>query len=329
MSENTSRAFRIWLYMVAALVALMVMVGGATRLTESGLSITEWKPITGVLPPLGKWNAEFEKYQTTTQYKELNRGMALAEFKKIYWWEWTHRFLGRLIAVAFAFPLLLFGLTRDIPRPLMIKLGGILALGALQGVVGWWMVASGLAERINVAPYRLAIHLTLGLAIFAGLIEVAQEITSSRQANFSHPAKILLAFIFLQIFLGGLVAGNRAGYVYNTWPLMDGSLVPSGLLGMQPWWRNFFENTALVQFLHRMTAYVLLLFGLVIFFKERSRETAWLLIALILQAGLGIAALLSGMNFTLALAHQAGIIIVLSIAMTQLRDLKNIGEKHG
>jgi cytochrome c oxidase assembly protein subunit 15 len=351
MSKKTSRSLRIWLYSVAALIALMVMVGGATRLTESGLSITEWKPVAGTLPPLGsaQWSAEFEKYRATTQYKELNRGMMLPDFKKIYWWEWAHRFLGRLIGAAFALPFLFFAVSKNLPRALVLKLGGILALGGLQGVVGWWMVASGLSDRINVAPYRLAIHLTLALAIFAAILRVAFSLKQSSCSDLIRASQnkkgdprvepeddgrswkvVLLSLLFLQIFLGGLVAGNRAGYVYNTWPLMDGGLAPSGLFIMQPWWRNFFENLGLVQFLHRMTAYALLLFGLALFLKMRSREAAWLLAALVLQAGLGIATLLSQMNFALALAHQAGIVIILAILTTDFKLFRLTGlDEHG
>ncbi len=353
MPMQNLRILRLWLYLVAALIALMVLVGGATRLTESGLSITEWKPLSGTLPPLSaqQWQNEFDKYQTTTQYLELNRGMSLEDFKTIYWWEWMHRFLGRMIGLAFALPFLFFALTKNLPRPLLLKLGGILLLGGLQGAVGWWMVASGLADRINVVPYRLAIHLTLALIIFACILRVAFSLTHPARATSRHlsldPRRhnsdvselcfdnthigmpmwdgndvnkfwfncTILTFIFLQIFLGGLVAGNRAGYIYNTWPLMDGDIVPSGLFIMEPWWRNFFENTALVQFMHRCTAYVLLILGLAIFLKERSKGEGILFAALLLQASLGIATLLSGMNFALALMHQAGIILVLSIVI--------------
>jgi len=334
MDTKTAHQLRLWLYFVAALIALMVLVGGATRLTESGLSITEWKPIAGTLPPLdwAQWNVEFEKYQATAQYKELNRGMSLDEFKNIYWWEWAHRFLGRLIGVAFALPFLFFALARKLPRSLLLKLGGILLLGGLQGAVGWWMVVSGLADRVNVVPYRLAIHLMLALAIFTAILQTAFSLDKYRHPRESgDPAEkalpldsrfrgndgtILLLLLFLQIFLGGLVAGNRAGYIYNTWPLMEGGLLPSGMMFIEPWWRNFFENLGLVQFLHRCAAYALLVFGLFVFLKERSKQAHLLLAALVLQAGLGIATLLSVMNFWLALAHQAGIILVLFAAIS-------------
>ena len=349
MNAQTLFHLRVWLYFVALLIALMVLVGGATRLTESGLSITEWKPVAGTLPPLNEaqWNTEFEKYQTTTQYKELNRGMALDEFKTIYWWEWAHRFLGRLIGIAYALPFLFFAFTKNLPRPLLLKLGGILLLGGLQGVIGWWMVASGLEDRINVAPYRLAIHLTLALAIFALILNLAFSFNvknrhpresgdlevpplDSRWSLYSEKSEtlsgcendakwkwFLLLLIFLQIFIGGLVAGNRAGYIYNTWPLMDGGFAPDGMFIMKPWWRNFFENAALVQFMHRCTAYVLLVVSFILVWQRWSAGALLFMTALILQAGLGIATLLSEMNFALALMHQVGIIGVLYMALSE------------
>lgn len=346
LSYFTAYKLRIWLSLVAALIALMVLVGGATRLTESGLSITEWKPISGILPPLNhsEWQDEFQKYQATTEYKEINRGMALGEFKTIYWWEWTHRFLGRLIGLVYALPFFFFLMAKELPRPLLLKLGGILLLGALQGAIGWWMVASGLVGRVDVAAYRLAVHLTLALIIFACVLHVAfslQKLDRHAALPLAHDdgkgkssirhceearltwqfrnnfALLLLVLIFLQIFLGGLVAGMRAGYIYNTWPLMDGSFVPYGLFRLAPWGRNFYENTEMVQFLHRMNAYVLLGTSFYHALRTQTKPAVFLLLALIVQAGLGIATLLSEMNFAFALAHQAGIIFILAVVVSQ------------
>jgi len=226
-----TRAIRLWLYAVAALVLVMVLVGGATRLTESGLSITEWQPVTGALPPLseGQWQAEFQKYQAIPQYRELNRGMSLAEFKTIFWWEWAHRFLGRLIGAAFLFPFLWFLWRGWIASELRPRLWLIFALGALQGAVGWWMVASGLADRVEVSQYRLATHLLLACLILTALVWTAQR--TGRNAvpapgRIRGTAAALVILALLQIYLGALVAGLRAGLIYNTWPLMDGRFVP-------------------------------------------------------------------------------------------------------
>jgi cytochrome c oxidase assembly protein subunit 15 len=262
---------RQWLYAVAALLFAMVLVGGATRLTESGLSIVEWKPVTGTLPPLSQaeWQAEFEKYKTIPQYQQVNRGMSLDEFKTIYWWEWTHRFLGRLIGAAFLVPFLFFLWRGWIEPGLRGRLWTIFALGTLQGAAGWWMVVSGLAERTSVSPYRLAFHLTLAGVIFAGLIWTAQKLAARPQSGaptaIRAGALALLVLVLVQIYLGALVAGLDAGLIYNTWPLMDGELLPdfSDLLLLDPLWRNFFENVLTVQFDHRMMAYLLWLAAII------------------------------------------------------------------
>src|SRR5215813_3504212 len=263
-SRNT--AVRWWLIGVAALIALMVLVGGATRLTESGLSIVEWKPVTGTLPPLteAQWHEAFEGYKKIPQYREMNAGMTLAEFRTIFWWEWSHRLLGRLIGVAYLLPFLYFlwrgGLSADLKRRLWLIFG----LGALQGAVGWWMVASGLTARTEVSQYRLAAHLILALVIFSAIVWTVRRMRA-RPAIAPPPrlklfARLLLALVFLQIYFGALVAGLRAGRAYNTWPTIDGAFIPSmGRLFFEtPWWRNLFDNVLTVQFEHRMTAYLLL-----------------------------------------------------------------------
>jgi len=334
---SSNRAIRIWLFTVAALIALMVLVGGATRLTESGLSITEWKPVTGALPPLNpsEWERAFEAYKLIPQYKSLNAGMTLSEFKTIFWWEWSHRLLGRVIGMVYLLPFLFFlwrvGMSGELKRRLWLIFG----LGALQGAVGWWMVASGLSERTEVSQYRLATHLVLALLIFAAIVWTLRRL--GERPQFAVPARlkitsaVLLALTFVQLYLGALVAGLRAGLVYNTWPAIDGAFVPSSarLWFEQPWWRNLFENTLTVQFEHRMTAYALfLLAAFHAFDAVRSRVdravvggALWLVAAVALQATLGILTLLNQVPIDLALSHQAVAIAVLTLAVMQAERL--------
>src|SRR5436853_2878020 len=220
----TPRAVRWWLFSIAALIAIMVLVGGATRLTESGLSIVEWKPVTGTLPPLNQeqWTQAFEAYKTIPQYRELNAGMSLAEFKTIFWWEWSHRLLGRVIGVAYLLPFLWFMWRGALAGDLRRRLWLIFGLGALQGGVGWWMVASGLSQRVEVSQYRLATHLLLALVIFAAIIWTLRRLADATPLPASPSLKVaagaMLALTFLQLYFGALVAGLRAGRVYNTWP---------------------------------------------------------------------------------------------------------------
>ena len=259
---------RLWIACLATLVFAMVVVGGATRLTQSGLSIVEWKPVTGVVPPLSQtqWQAEFDKYKTIPQYQQLNRGMSLDEFKTIFWWEWSHRLLGRALGAAFLLPFLFFLWRGLIDRRLAGALLGIFALGAFQGAVGWWMVSSGLTERVVVSQYRLAFHLTLACVIYAALVVTADRygaptLSAPAPRRIGITAAGLAVLVIAQIYLGALVAGLHAGLIYNTWPLIDGALVPPGLLFGEPAWRNFFENTLTVQFDHRMVAYGLVAVG--------------------------------------------------------------------
>lgn len=327
-SDPSSRSVRIWLWSVAALIFAMVVVGGATRLTESGLSIVEWRPVTGTLPPLSQdqWQAEFEKYQTIPQYQLVNRGMSLAEFKTIFWWEWAHRLLGRVIGAAFLLPFLWFLLRGAIKREARAPLAFIFVLGAVQGGVGWWMVYSGLADNIRVSHYRLAFHLTLACVIFAAVIWVAERLVSRPAREL--PARIrvsafaLMVLVLVQIYLGGLVAGLHAGLVHNTWPLIDGALIPPGsdLLFNQPLWTNFFENPLTVQFDHRMVAYALTLFALLhavdVWRNDRGGAVFALLlaVAVVVQAALGILTLVLNTPLHLALAHQAMAMAVLGFA---------------
>jgi cytochrome c oxidase assembly protein subunit 15 len=350
--------------MVATLLFVMVLVGGATRLTESGLSIVEWRPLTGTLPPLSAdaWQAEFEKYQTIPQYQTRNRGMSLHDFKTIYWWEWTHRFLGRLIGAVFLLPFLCFLWRGAIAPALHPRLWFIFGLGALQAAVGWWMVASGLADRVSVSQYRLAFHLTLACAIYAAVVWTLRDLTSSsslrgaiadeaihsesralakgsrtaspfdrNEERRPAPARVrgtafaLLLLVFVQIYLGALVAGLHAGLTYNTWPLIDGGLVPSPerLMLLTPAWRNLFENALTVQFAHRMLAYLLwaaaVAHALDVALTRRDAAAfpaaVLLATAVTIQAGLGIVTLLQQVPLGLALAHQAMAMVLLTVAV--------------
>lgn len=335
------RPVRWWLIAVAALIVAMVLVGGATRLTESGLSIVEWKPVTGALPPLtdAHWHQAFEAYKVIPQYRELNSGMSLAEFKNIFWWEWSHRLLGRVIGMVFLLPFLWFLWRGVLSSGLKKRLWVIFGLGGLQGAVGWWMVASGLTHRVEVSQYRLAVHLMLALVIFAAIVWTLRRLSDRAPvlaaARLRVTSVVLLALTFLQIYFGALVAGLRAGRVFNTWPEIDGALIPSvdRLFFEQPWWRNMFDNTLTVQFQHRMTAYVL--FALAIWHVVdaiRSRAGAgvvngalWLAAAITLQAALGILTLLHEVPIDLALTHQAVAIVVLTLAILQVERMKPRG----
>jgi cytochrome c oxidase assembly protein subunit 15 len=324
-------AIRRWLYLVALLIVAMVVVGGATRLTHSGLSITEWQPIHGVVPPLNQaeWQEEFAKYRQIPEYRIENPDMTLAEFKGIFWWEWAHRILGRLIGVAVLLPMIGFFLAGRIDRQLAPKLIAIFILGGLQGAIGWWMVASGLADRTDVSQYRLATHLTFACVILAYVLWVARGLGRAPDGVANRGATtvgaLLVALVLLQIALGGLVAGLDAGMTFNTWPLMDGALVPSGLFGLDPAWRNLFENVATVQFDHRLVAYTLLLVAIAHAVQMRGTAFAGRAGALaglvLIQAALGIATLLTVVPLPLALAHQLGAVAVLSLAAVHLREL--------
>jgi cytochrome c oxidase assembly protein subunit 15 len=334
------RAVRIWLIAVAALIAAMVLVGGATRLTESGLSIVEWKPVTGSLPPLGEteWTRAFEAYKTIPQYRKMNSGMSLDEFKTIFWWEWSHRLLGRVIGIAYLLPFLWFLWRGALGSELKRRLWGIFGLGALQGAVGWWMVASGLSERVEVSQYRLATHLTLAFLIFAGIVwtlrRLGEAVPSAAPSRLKIGAAVLLALTFVQLYLGALVAGLRAGKIYNTWPSIDGGFIPSAgrLFFDTPWWRNLFENALTVQFEHRMVAYTLFVLA-VLHALDAVRSRAdravvggalWLLGVVTLQAMLGILTLLNQVPMDLALTHQAVAIIVLTLVVFQAERLTRV-----
>jgi heme a synthase len=330
-------AVRNWLIFVALLIAAMVLVGGATRLTESGLSIVEWKPVAGALPPLSQqqWSQAFDAYKTIPQYRELNAGMDLAEFKSIFWWEWSHRLLGRVIGIVYLLPFLWFLWRGTLSADLRRRLWLIFGLGALQGVVGWWMVASGLSQRVEVSHYRLATHLVLALLIFASIVWTLRRLAAPppllATARLKLTSVALLVLTFMQLYLGALVAGLRAGKIYNTWPEIDGGLIPATarLFFATPWWGNLFDNTLTVQFEHRMTAYALLALALLHAVDTMGlragaaavRGAWWLVAAITLQAALGILTLLHQVPIPLALAHQAVAIVVLTLVTLQAERL--------
>lgn len=334
------RAVAIWLWSLAGLVLLMVIAGGATRLTESGLSITEWKPLTGVIPPLSDpaWQAEFENYKKIPQYAELFPNMDLNGFKFIYFFEWAHRLLGRFIGAALVLPLIFFWAKGLLPLGFTSKLLAVLALGGLQGAVGWWMVQSGLAGRVEVAQERLAIHLLLASVTFAALVWLAASLMRGktdlpRQAppGLKWLAGALIACVLLQIGLGGLVAGLRAGRAYNTWPLIEGYFIPplNQLTLLSPLWRNVVDNLLTVQFMHRMTAYGLLLMALAqVFYTLRVAAGSRALRRVLIIAGLvtvqfvtGIVTLVLAVPLWAGLLHQFFAMIVLGMAVAHAQRL--------
>lgn len=317
-----------WLFFMCALVALMVVVGGATRLTDSGLSITEWKPITGAVPPLSHeaWLSEFEKYKQIPEYEIVNQGMSLADFKVIYWWEWGHRFLGRLIGVAFVVPLIIFAVNGWVERRLGIKLFGLLILGGAQGALGWYMVQSGLSDRVDVSQYRLAAHLGLAVILFAALYWTALDLShkehSDRRLNKLGVGALYLSLgVFGQIILGAFVAGLRAGKTYTTWPLMDGQFFPDAYFSATPALADMFETIAAVQFNHRIGAYILAALGVWYFFAagkvtgsdaQQSKFRGQLVLGAIgVQIILGISTLILATPLSLGLLHQLGALGVL------------------
>ena len=336
MPPEHARALRIWLATLALLIVVMVMVGGATRLTGSGLSITEWRPIIGVVPPLSDadWDKAFAPYQKIPQYTELKRGMSLDEFKTIFWWEWAHRFLARLIGVVFSVPFLGFWLAGYIPRAYLPRLISLFLLGGLQGAVGWYMVKSGLVDRTDVSQYRLAAHFGTALLILGytlwllfGLGAEARE--DHHGALLRAPiwvAGSILGLIFLQLLAGALVAGLEAGFGFNTWPLINGAFIPNGLGEASPWYLNPFENPLTVQFDHRMLGYsvVAACFAQLAWLALRHAPPqligSALTLALIasLQALLGVWTLLLVVPIPLGVAHQTGAVAVFCAAVYHL-----------
>ena len=341
-ASDSLRAVRLWLWTMTGLIFAMVIVGGATRLTESGLSITEWKPITGVIPPLSEaaWLVEFEKYKLIPQYQQLFPTMTLGEFQTIFYWEWGHRILGRIIGLAFALPLAFFWLRGVLPSALKPKLVGLLALGGLQGAVGWWMVKSGLSGRVDVAQERLAIHLLLASITLTCLIWLAVGLKpkageAMRAASRLKATAIALVVLTLaQIGLGGLVAGLRAGYTYNTGPLMDGHFIPpvENLVRLSPVWANLLDNVTTVQFNHRMMAYALFALALWHAFDalRNASGTAAAKRAVVVaglvacQAVIGIVTLVYVVPLHAALTHQGFAMVVLGMAAVHARRMVEV-----
>ncbi|MEK7265116.1 MAG: COX15/CtaA family protein [Pseudomonadota bacterium] len=326
------RPVALWLFAMCALIALMVIVGGATRLTDAGLSIVEWRPVTGAIPPLSQadWLSEFEKYKTIPEYAEVNWGMSLGDFKEIYWWEWGHRFLGRLIGFAFLIPLIYFAATRRIDRSLGVRLAGLFVLGGAQGALGWWMVSSGLTERVDVSQYRLAAHLALAVALFAAMFWIALDLVSVKRERKHRLAPYALALaggVYLQMILGAFVAGLRAGRTFNTWPLMDGKFFPDGYFNGAAGLGDIFETAAAVQFNHRLGAYILAIAAVWFFIAARKSDLKGrahlLLAAIVLQICLGVWTVLAATPISLGLAHQAGALIVFGAALFSAHGCAN------
>ncbi|HEX3667360.1 MAG TPA: COX15/CtaA family protein [Rhizomicrobium sp.] len=334
------RAVGWWLIAIALVVAAMVTVGGLTRLTGSGLSITEWKPISGVIPPLNQqsWQAEFANYQKIPQYWRENRGMTLAQFKGIFWWEWSHRLLGRLLGVVFLLPFIGFAVTGAIPKRDWPRMVLLFALGGLQGVVGWWMVKSGLETRVSVSQYRLAIHLGVAIILFGALLWTAfdylrggQPRSPAGKSTLGAGAFALVGLVYVQMLLGALVAGLHAGLIYNTWPSMNGRFMPEDAFSQQPWWSNFFENPGTAQFDHRLVAYIVAAASLTFWFLTRQMHAGKricassnaLMAAVLLQIALGIATLLNQAPLALAAVHQAAAVFVFTTALWNAFEVRN------
>jgi cytochrome c oxidase assembly protein subunit 15 len=348
VQASPQRAVALWLLACCALVFLIVVVGGVTRLTHSGLSITEWQPIVGTLPPLSAadWQQAFAKYQLTPEFRDVNHAMTLAEFKGIFWWEYSHRLLGRAIGVAFLLPFLYFLARRRIPRGFAKSLAVIFLLGGLQGALGWYMVQSGLVDDPRVSQFRLTAHLGLAVLIFGAMLWTALSLldtgvlesppATSVPANLRRFAYGVCALVFAMILTGGLVAGIRAGFAYNTFPSMNGHAVPPEILMITPWWRNFFWNMATVQFDHRVLAYTLAvaITWLAIALNRgegvprRARIGSRLLLAMLaVQLTLGISTLLLVVPIPLAALHQAGAVLVFAAAINVAHAMRTRPER--
>ncbi|SEP98337.1 cytochrome c oxidase assembly protein subunit 15 [Faunimonas pinastri] len=336
--RRSLRPLRAWLAVIAVLVFAMVLVGGATRLTGSGLSITQWNPISGAIPPLTDqaWQAEFANYQQSSQYEILNEGMTLSQFKGIFWWEWSHRQLGRFIGLVFLAGIVWFAVMRTMTRRIAIGLVGLLFLLGTQGLVGWIMVASGLKPGMTaVEPVKLALHLTLACMFFSAVVAMFVRLGPNRQpvsSGMRWGARLLVAMVFVQIALGALVAGHHAGLTYNTWPLMDGHLVPAGMGMMRPFWMNFVDNIPTIQFDHRVWAYAVLVAVIIhagALWRQGEadgRRRAALMVAVVfLQVALGIATLLLVVPVHLALTHQAVALLLLTTVVWNAGALRTQG----
>jgi len=338
LSRNSAAAsqlspVRVWLFIIAAFVLAMVVVGGATRLTGSGLSITEWKPIMGALPPMSEaaWQEAFEKYKQIPQYEAVNKGFSLEGFKAIFWWEWSHRLLGRLVGFVFLLPFVYFLWRRAIPKPFVSKVFALFVLGGAQGGLGWFMVASGLAgsDRIAVSQYRLAAHLALATIIAAYAFWLAltireealkEKVAAGASYSVKLAAIVLSGLVYLQIVAGAFVAGLKGGLASNTWPLMNGEIVPLGMDQYSPLWMNLFENPLTAQFVHRAIAYAIALYAVVfaaaVWRRPALQAPAIAIIgATLLQIALGVLTILYDVPLSYALLHQGNSMLVLAASL--------------
>ena len=337
-SATDRRATATWLFACCALVFLMVVLGGITRLTHSGLSIVEWQPVAGVLPPMNEaqWEELFTKYKATPEYAQRNAEMDVAGFKKIFWWEYVHRLMGRLIGVVFLIPFLYFLVKGRLDEDVAWKLGGIFVLGALQGGLGWFMVQSGLVDEPRVSSLRLAAHLGLAFVIFGCMLWVGMDLVQRERVPNTDAlrgsAAGMVSLVFLQVLAGALVAGVGGGYAYNTWPLMDGYVIPPDIALLVPWWSNFAYNIATVQFVHRILAIAVVLMALGVWLairrdlpNPRARfRSNLLLLAVALQFAIGVATLLFQVPFNLGVLHQAGAVAVFAIAIGVRHALREV-----
>lgn len=333
-----------WLAIWAGSLFVLVLVGGGTRLTESGLSITEWKPVSGVIPPLSDaaWQAEFDKYKRIPQYAQMNAGMTLSQFKGIFWWEFIHRFWARFVGVVFVIPLVWFWIRRRIPSDLIPHLAALGVLMGLQGAMGWYMVASGLTQRVNVSQYRLAAHLSLALVIYLYTVWTADRLLNSNNGVAVRGEQVaedgrwlprglaaLLGLAAVTVVSGAFVAGLRAGHIYNEFPLMGAGLIPAEYGTMSPWWANLFENPATAQFNHRWLAIATLLAVVAVWFRARPLTAGALrlrldlvFVAAALQVALGLTALLLSVPVAVGVAHQAGALLLLTTLALALRQAR-------
>jgi cytochrome c oxidase assembly protein subunit 15 len=341
MTVRDNRAIAIWLLVCCAMIFAMVVLGGVTRLTGSGLSMVRWEPVTGIFPPMtqAEWQQEFAHYQASPEYQKINVGMDLAGFKQIYWFEFAHRLLGRAIGVVFLLPFLYFLLRRKIEKPFIPRLGFMFVLGGLQGLLGWYMVKSGLVDNPHVSQYRLTAHLAAAIVIYAYMFWVALDLLAARQrsgpggrdASLRPFALVTAGLIFLTILSGGFVAGTKAGFAYNTFPLMDGRWIPDGLFALSPLYRNLFENIATVQFDHRLLATLTLIAVMAFWWTatrvsmaRRARLAVHLLLAMVLiQVTLGISTLLLHVPMSLAAAHQAGALALFTLVLFASHALRS------
>ncbi len=346
MRERSERMLGVWLALWAAMILILILIGGATRLTDSGLSITEWKPVSGVLPPMNAaaWESEFARYRAIPQYEQLNSGMSLDAFKRIYLWEYAHRLWARVVGLAFVIPFGIFLLKGMVPRSLRPRLVLLLVLLLFQAVLGWFMVKSGLSDRVSVSQYRLAAHLSAALVIYsatvwiaADLLRPAGRVVDPVLARVRRHAIALLAMTSLTAVAGAFVAGLRAGHAYNTFPLMGGRVVPLDYARLSPWWRNVFENIPAVQFNHRLVATLTLLLIVVVWHRSRLHQlpgqARWAMNAVLtmglVQFALGIATLVLAVPVVLGVAHQGGAVLLITAAVLLLHSVWHATSAEG